>query len=67
MCNYPFYTHKCLFENLALELLLQKKKNQLAHMVSETEIMACIDYITAVKYLSSLLFRVDSEYIFQAA
>lgn len=45
--------------------LATDEKNQLAHMVFETEIMACIDYITAVKYLSSLLFRVDSEYIFR--
>lgn len=46
--------------NLAID-----EKNQLVHMVSETEIMACLDYVSAVKYLSCLLFRVDSECIFR--
>ena len=40
-------------------------KNQLAHTVSETEIMACLNYMTVVKYLSCLLFRVESECIFR--
>lgn len=40
-----------------------EKKNQLAHIVSETEIMACLDYITAIKYLSCLLFSIESKCI----
>lgn len=32
-------------------------------MVSETEIMACLDYITVVKYWNCLLFRVESKCI----
>lgn len=65
VCNYPFYTHKCFFKKSGPRTLAIDEKNQLVHMVSETEIMACLDYVSAVKYLSCLLFRVDSECIFR--
>lgn len=58
------YTQMLVWKSGPRTLATDGKKNQLAHMVSETEIMACIDYISAVKYLSSLLFRIDSEYTF---